>query len=67
MEDDAELMLGKTELELALARITNKNPGNRAREMRDAVDTIDAYIDLKIAIALEMISDRIEAKTGVRP
>jgi hypothetical protein len=69
IEDDNELLLGKAELRLALARMMHLNPSSseRAETVDTMISVIDDYITLKIAIALEMMADRIEAATNVRP
>jgi hypothetical protein len=45
----------------------NPSSSERAETVDTMISVIDDYITLKIAIALEMMADRIEAATNVRP
>ena len=65
---DDEIESAKTELLGAVHRALAKADASfREQACQELVFAIDSYVDIKIAVAFDMVSDRIEAKTGVRP
>lgn len=61
------MILETAQLIAAFVKMLNDGSQYRSRSITTVIDALDVYIETKIAIALNHLSDRIEEKTGVRP
>jgi hypothetical protein len=75
MDDDPDIVTGKSEMMHAIHECLHYHDTSLSEDrISRLVEVIDTYIELKIAIATEMLADRyagklasIEAATNVRP